>query len=183
MRIFVGVPLPPAIKDYLQGTFGGVMGARWQTAEQMHITLRFIGEVDGAGTRDIAAELSRAGTSPFTAELDGIGLFGKMTEPRILWAGLKPRKAFLHLHEKIDRVVMAAGIEPDHRKFSPHITLARFSGGGRYAGKPKGLEMYLGTYGGVGGHGFAVEEFILYQSHRGQAGAIYEPLQHYPLIG
>ena len=110
-----------------------------------------------------------------------MGLFGKMTEPRVLWAGVKPRDGLTHLHEKIDRALMAAGLEPEHQKFVPHITLARFKIRGRHAVPPKGLVMFLETHGKIAGHGFGVEEFILYRSHLGQEGASYEALVHYPL--
>ena len=180
-RLFVGAPLPAPVKEALAGLGGGVMGARWQSVEQMHITLRFIGEVDGATARDIAENLSLATAPAFTVELDGVGLFGKMKDPRILWAGLRPHESLVHLHEKIDRLLVASGLEPDHRKFVPHITLARFGHPGRQRHAPKGLEMFLAAHGKIGGHAFAVEEFILYRSHLGHEAAAYEALAHYPL--
>jgi 2'-5' RNA ligase len=180
-RLFVGAPLPDLVKDYLTGLSGGVMGGRWQTAAQMHLTLRFIGEVDGAKARDIAGNLGHVAAPALTVKLDGIGLFGKMTAPRVLWAGLKPPEGLVHLHDKIDRALVGAGLEPEHRKFTPHITLARFNNRGRHSGIPKGLEMFFATHGKISGHGFAVEEFILYRSHLSDGGAAYEPLARYPL--
>lgn len=181
-RLFVGVPLPDPVKDFLVGLGGGVMGARWQSFDQMHITLRFIGAVDGAEAQDIAENLSHVSAPACFVELDGIGLFGRMTEPRILWAGLLPRAGLVHLHDKIDRALVGAGLEPEHQKFTPHITLARFKmNHRRHRGIPKGLEIFLETYGKIGDHGFPVEEYILYQSHLGQEGASYEPLVHFPL--
>ncbi len=102
----------------------GVPGARWQTREQMHLTLRFIGEVDGSDANAIDDALSSIRASKFTLQLKSAGAFGSKI-PRALWAGIAPNEALTHLQRKIETALQRIGLEAEQRKFVPHVTLAR----------------------------------------------------------
>lgn len=124
-RLFVALDLPEEMKHALVRLGGGVEGARWMAAETLHITLRFIGEVGRAEAAEIDAALAAIQAPAFTLKITGVGAYGEGRETRALWAGVERAEPLLHLQRKIERVLAAAGFEPDSRKFSPHITLAR----------------------------------------------------------
>ena len=174
-RLFVAVELPEDIKERLAACRGGIEGARWQNTEQMHLTLRFIGEVNPLRQADIHAALASLRFTPFQVTLAGIGLFGKARKPRALWVGVEDAKPLRHLHEKIIHSLLGAGVAPEERKFMPHVTLARFSGG-----RARRLEDYLDHYAGLALPAFDVRSFALISSHLSQAGARYRVEETFP---
>ena len=174
-RLFVAVELPEDVKERLAALSGGVEGARWQNIEQMHLTLRFIGEVDQPQEADIRAALAGLRFAPFQATLAGIGLFGKARRPRALWVGVDDPKPLKHLHEKIDQALVSAGVAPEERKFTPHVTLARFRGG-----RANRLEDFLDSYAGLTLPAFDVNSFALFSSHLSHTGASYRVEEAFP---
>jgi 2'-5' RNA ligase len=124
-RLFVAIDLPPDIVARLQELCYGVPGARWVQPEQMHLTLRFIGEVDGGVFRDIKEGLADIKTEGFALQVKGLGFFPPRKTPRVLWAGIAPVEEVSGLRRRIDNVLLGLGLAPEGRKFSPHITLAR----------------------------------------------------------
>ena len=109
---------------------GGVSGARWQSEDQLHLTLRFIGEVDRHQAADIDAALGVILHPPFEIALAGIGSFEHRGEPAALWAGVAPHEPLKTLHKKIDQAIVRTGLEPEGRAYLPHVTLARLPRGG-----------------------------------------------------
>ncbi|MEI6486573.1 MAG: RNA 2',3'-cyclic phosphodiesterase [Sphingomonadales bacterium] len=128
MRLFVGLELPEPVKAGLLAVMGGVAGARWQTAAQLHLTLRFIGEVDRHQAADIAAALGRVNMRPFTAELGDPGLFEHRGRIDTLWVGVRPAAAVAALAKAVNAALAGVGVPPEPRAFVPHITLARSRG-------------------------------------------------------
>src|SRR5690242_13145374 len=124
LRLFVGIALPPQLKLRLSLLASGVPGARWVDPGNMHLTLRFIGEVDEGVASDIDAALARIRAPRFAVTLTGIGHFGGAA-PRLLWAGVESNAALFHLRDKIEAAVVRAGLAAETRRFSPHVTLAR----------------------------------------------------------
>src|SRR5262249_35118467 len=124
-RLFVAIALPDSIKKALLSIACGVPGARWVEEDQMHFTLRFIGEVDGKIFRAIEDALANIQADALTLTLKGVGHFPPRGQPRILWVGLEKNEALLQLKNKIDHALRRVGVESDKRKFFPHITLAR----------------------------------------------------------
>lgn len=167
-RLFVALELPEDIKARLTLCRGGIPSARWQAAEQMHLTLRFIGEVSQPQELDIRAALAAVRFQPFQIALSGLGLFGKLRKPRLLWVGADDAKPLKHLHEKISQSLATAGLAPEERKFTPHVTLARFR-----PGPAPRLEDFLDHYAGLALPAFQVNSFALFSSHLSQAGAQY----------
>lgn len=175
-RLFVAIRPPEAIRAQLLALMDGVKGARWQDDDQLHITLRFIGEVDGRQADDALAALGSVRHQPFSVAIEGVGSFGSRGRPNALWAGLRPRDALAHLHRKIDQaLVLRAGLEPERRAYLPHVTLARF---GRESG---GLDHFLARHAGLTSPLFDVEAFALYESRLGREGASYTVVERFPL--
>jgi len=174
-RLFVAIEPPEAIKDQLIGLMEGVAGARWQTEAQLHLTVRFIGEVDGARGEDAALALAGVRHPGFEVRLNGVGAFEKRGRADALWVGVAPAAPLKTLHDKVDRALGSAGVAPDGRAYLPHITIARLNGG---AG---GIGPFVATHGGVTSAPWPVEEIVLYESHLGRAGAHYEAVARYPL--
>src|SRR6185312_11679014 len=124
IRLFVALALPDSVAQTLMMLEYGVPGARWQEREQLHLTLRFIGEVDGRDASGIDDALSAISAPRFSLQLKGVGEFGGKT-PRALWAGVAPNEALMHLNRKIETALQRLGLEAEQRKFTPHVTLAR----------------------------------------------------------
>ena len=174
LRLFVALQLPIEVRERLTGLMGGVHGARWQTDQQLHMTLRFIGEVDETKAEDIDSALRAVSFTPFQASLHGAGLFGSMQKPRMLWAGVGPEAPLAHLAQKIETALVRIGLPAETRKFLPHITLARFKG-------PSGrVERFLADHDQLWSPPWTVERFTLFRSHLAHSGAIYEQLATYP---
>jgi 2'-5' RNA ligase len=174
-RLFVAIRPPAAIRNALLGLMEGVRGARWQDDEQLHLTLRFIGEVDSRVADDAAAALGSVRQPPFSITLDGVGQFGSRGRANALWAGVRPHDALAHLHRKVDQALVRAGLEPERRAYLPHITLARF---GRESG---GLDAFLARHAGLRSDPFEVNGFGLYESRLGHEGAAYTIVERYDL--
>src|SRR5438067_5683754 len=128
-RLFVAIRPPPAVRAHLLALMGGVGGARWQGDEQLHLTLRFIGEVDRHRAADIDAALAGIVHPPFEAAIDGVGSFERRGAPAALWAGVAPQEPLRTLHKKVDQAIVRTGLPPEGRAYLPHITLARLPRG------------------------------------------------------
>lgn len=174
-RLFVAIEPPEPIKDQLLGLMEGVAGARWQSDSQLHLTLRFIGEVDGAQAEDAALALSAVRHPGFAVQLSGVGAFEKRGRADTLWVGVTPAAPLKTLHDKVDRALAGAGVAPDGRAYLPHITIARLNGG------TGGIGPFMAAHGGVTSAPWPVTEIVLFESHLGRAGAHYEPVARYPL--
>lgn len=175
-RLFVGIDLPTPIRISLHALHGGLKGARWVAPENLHITLRFIGEVERAHADEIDQALMRVHAPPLDIELRDAGAFGSGRRARILWAGVVRTPALCDLKARIDAALGATGIDPDDRKFSPHITLARFNN----ASMNSVNRHAAGLAPAVAGQ-FSATEFVLFESRLGSAGAHYQRAAVYPL--
>jgi 2'-5' RNA ligase len=177
MRLFVAIPVPDAVAEGLLLIQSGVPGARWQTREQFHLTLRFIGEVDGRDADAIHDALSSVSAPGFTLTLKGVGEFGGKN-PRALWAGIASSDALLHLQRKVETALQRIGIEAEPRKFTPHVSLARLKA------TPRGRVMdYIVDHALYASAPFAVSAFLLYSSHLSANGSLYLAEHSYRLKG
>ncbi|HEX8257255.1 MAG TPA: RNA 2',3'-cyclic phosphodiesterase [Allosphingosinicella sp.] len=174
-RLFVAIRPPTEIRERLLDLMEGVDGVRWQDEEQLHLTIRFIGEVDRHAAEDIAAALANLRHPRFDLALDGIGSFDRRGQAATLWAGVAPQEPLKALHKKVDQAVQRAGAAPDRRAYMPHITLARL---GRSAGSIRTL---LESHGGLSSPRFEVDHFRLYESSLSPKGAVYTIVARYPL--
>jgi 2'-5' RNA ligase len=177
MRLFVALPIPDAVTHALTLLQGGVPGARWQTREQMHLTLRFIGEVEGGDMRALDDALAGIDAPAFALQLHGVGQFGNK-QPHALWAGLRKHELLEHLQRKVDNAIRRVGQPQDAHKFVPHVTLARL----RHPDLDR-LRDWLVQHALFTSDEFAVNAFCLYSSKLTSDGSIYRVEQEYPLRG
>jgi 2'-5' RNA ligase len=175
IRLFVALEIPEAIRTRLALLEGGVPGARWAGEEQMHLTLRFIGEVDENVAHDIDDALAGIRAPAFTLELAGVGEFGGKN-PRALWAGVRANDALLHLQKKIETALQRIGLPAEERKFSAHVTLARM----RSAPREKVVQ-FLTHHALFASGPFPVDRFVLFSSQLGSGGSVYHSERTYPL--
>jgi RNA 2',3'-cyclic 3'-phosphodiesterase len=173
-RLFVAIRPPQPVRSTLLEAMHGVRGVHWQDEDQLHLTLRFIGEVDRHKANDVAAALVTIRHRSFSLALNGVGQFERRGKGA-LWAGVTPQDDLRTLHKKVDQVCQRAGIAPDPRAYHPHITLARF---GRGSGP---IDAFAEASGGLLSAPFTVDEFRLYESHLKSDGALYNVVERYPL--
>ena len=173
-RLFVAIRPPQPILDQLLDMMEGIPNVRWQGEDQLHLTLRFIGEVERPQAEDIATALGGIHHPRFELCLSGVGTFERRGKGA-LWAGLAPQEPLKALHKKIDQACLRAGIAPDTRAYHPHITLART---GRQTGP---LGPFLERWAGLSSPAFPVEHIRLYESRLGSEGASYTVVARYPL--
>ena len=178
IRLFVGLELPEDMRLRLAALAGGVPGARWVKPESMHLTVRFIGEVDEGHMDDIHMALSRIQAQAFTLALSGVSTFEKARAPHTIWVGVRRNESLAALHAKVDRALVTIGHEPESRKYSPHVTLARLKEdpGARLGG-------FLSANSLFSAGPARIESFVLFSSFLSKSGAIYKPEMHYALMG
>lgn len=176
IRLFVAVPLPAQVRQSLAAISSGVPGARWTQPDNLHLTLRFIGEVAEPDAYDIAEALSLVDGRPFQVGLRGVGQFGDRRRARVLWAGVEPQAEVQSLYGRIENKLKRVGLAPDGRKFQPHVTLARLK-----AAPTDRVGRFLCGNAGFETMPFEVSGFCLFSSHLGQAGAIHSVEADYPL--
>lgn len=175
-RLFTGLEIPAAVAAELAMLRGGIPGARWIEPEDYHITLRFIGDVDRGLAEDCALALESIAASPFPLTISGVGQFGAGKHARVLWAGVEKSAALDRLHDKIESTLVRTGLEPEPRKFSPHVTLARLKD------SPKErLAGYLQAHAALQVGPFPVDRFILYSSWPGKQAPAYREEAVYAL--
>ncbi|MEO5613199.1 MAG: RNA 2',3'-cyclic phosphodiesterase [Sphingomicrobium sp.] len=175
-RLFVAIRPPEAIRDLLIDAMADSPELRWVGDAQLHLTLRFIGEVERPLADDIALALSRIRSDPFALSVSGVGLFEQRSRGT-LWADIQPRQPVAALAAKVERACLAAGLEPEHRAYHPHITLARFN---RHSAAA--AQAFLNRNRTLATPPFAVTSFILYESHLTRHGPHYEVVADYPLV-
>jgi 2'-5' RNA ligase len=176
MRLFVALTLPDEVRERLAELEDRLPGARWVPPENFHITLRFIGEVDGGLAEDIDAELASLAGEGFLVSMAGLGCFGEGPRTRALYARVAPSEPLTRLKLKVENALQRAGCEPEGRKFKPHVTLARFRG----QSGPE-LERFLVRHALFRAGPFPVADFALFQSFLSGEGSIYREEALYPL--
>jgi 2'-5' RNA ligase len=175
-RLFTGIEVPREVGLALSLKRGGLFGARWIDAENYHITLRFIGDVDHHVAGDVTDMLDRlAGSEAFTIKLDHLGSFGG-DKPRALYAGVENNAALVRLQAAHERVLQRCGLAPEGRKFVPHVALARLRGVS--AGEVADFIALAGRFMPLE---FQVRRFVLFSSKDSVGGGPYLVEQAYQL--
>ena len=175
-RLFIAVDLPDAIKKNLESMFFGIPGARWVALDQLHLTVRFIGDVDGSLFLDIKSALAETRISPFNIQLKGVGHFPPRGAPRVIWVGIEKNEPLQLLRKKIAGTLLKIGVKPEKRKFSPHITLARLKNT-----PPQKVANFLSGNGLFSQEPFQIDDFKLYSSTLTPKGAIHKVERIYSL--
>jgi RNA 2',3'-cyclic 3'-phosphodiesterase len=174
-RLFTGLELPDAVAGQLALMRGGIVGARWLEPEDYHITLRFIGDIDARTARDIDETLGDIRRPEAPVRFEGLSWFGG-DKPRAIVAKVKAEPALMDLQAEQERRLRRIGIEPETRKYTPHVTLARLRGASQTA-----VASYLALRGALVADLFAAERFVLYSARDGSGGGPYVVEAAYPL--
>jgi 2'-5' RNA ligase len=173
-RLFIGIRPPISVREALIDTMEALDGARWQNDEQLHLTLRFIGEVERPLANDLADALAAVAWPSFELTLEGVSHFERKGVPTAIWARVLPTPELNGLRAKIERACDLAGLGRETRRFMPHITIARLN---RQSGP---IAPWLTRHAGLRA-AWQAQGFALFESHLLTSGAHYEVAAHYPL--
>jgi 2'-5' RNA ligase len=175
LRLFVGIEFPPELKLRLSLLETALPGARWIDPGNLHLTLRFIGEITEDVAADVDEALAQLRARRFSLQLAGTGVFGG-NRPHTLWVGVERDPDLIVLHDKIELALIRIGLAPEPRRFAPHVTLARL--------RDPVLDMlghFLGAHARFRADPLPVEHFSLVASFPTKAGSVYEDQADYKL--
>lgn len=176
MRLFVAVDLPWELRERLTGLAGGLKGARWQPPENHHLTLCFLGELPRYMAEEADLALAGVQARGFGLVLHGVGVFAKPGRPASLWAGVERNPALDHLQAKIETALQRAGLEPERRRFAPHVTLGRI-----HNTSPDELAGWIAAHNLFRVDPVPVAHFTLFSSRLGKEQSVYTPEVEYEL--
>ena len=177
MRLFVGLELPWELRQRVAMLSGaGIPGARWVPMENYHVTLRFIGETQRHIAEEIDHALAAVKARGFTLTLAGIGTFAKGGRSNTLFLGIERNPQLDHLQSKIETALQRCGLEPERRRFQPHLTLARLDNA------PEGkLAAFVQAHNLFRAEPVPVEHFTLFSSLLGKEQPVYTAEVEYAL--
>jgi 2'-5' RNA ligase len=174
-RLFTGLEIPPDVAQALSTLRGGLPGARWIDPENYHITLRFIGDVDDSTAHEVELLLGRIRREAFDLHFDGVISFGG-SKPRAVVAAVPRVQALLDVQAEQERLMQRIGLEPEGRKFTPHVSLARLRDASSFD-----VADYLSGRGYFRTASFRVSQFVLFSSRNSVGGGPYVVEASYPL--
>ena len=177
MRLFVGIEIPETVRLRLSMVRGPLAGARWIESADMHVTLRFVGDIDNAVADELAHFLAGIELDPFEVRIADLGAFGGR-DPRVLWAGVEGGEPLETLHRACERACRSAGLEAEPRSWHPHVTLARLRGA-----SADQVARFLGQSGRLETEPFTIERFVLYSAKPKVGGGPYVVEEAYWLGG
>lgn len=177
-RLFIAIDLPAPVRGQLQALCEPVRGIVWTRPEQLHLTLRFLGEVEVALRAMLEAALARVAVEPFVLPVGGLGVFPPRGPARVLWIGVGRGHPRLHqLRQQIDDALLGAGLALDVRIFQPHVTLGRV----KDEAPPGAVAQFLKQHREFEAAPFRASAFVLYASELRPAGAVHTPERTFPL--
>ena len=174
-RLFVGLELPEMVRFRLGLVSGPVPGARWVEPADMHLTLRFAGDIDNRQADELVGFLDAIEVPQFHLAIRDVGVFGGR-DPRVIWAGVDPDPHLDQLQRAVERACRSAGLPPEPHSFKPHITLARLRGA-----NPDVVARFLGSRTRLAIEPFPVERFVLFSSRPRVGGGPYVVENVFPL--
>lgn len=185
VRAFAAVPVPVEITRRMAGVIANARrdcsGVKWVDPANMHITLKFFGDVPVSRVDDLTAVLVAAAAEHrvFEVGVQGVGAFPSADRPRVFWAGIgQGGDALISLAGSVERATTEAGFPPSDRPFSPHLTLGRVRSDAQVHGLPEGLSVCVGKpWGNISADGIT-----LYSSVLRPAGPIYTVIGYAPLL-
>jgi 2'-5' RNA ligase len=176
-RLFIAIPLPDSVCSELARLAEPLRGVSWVAGRQLHLTLRFLGDVDPARVEGVAEGLGAVRVESFILPVEGVGAFPPKGPPQIIWAGVGSGHPHLfQLRQRVDDAVLAAGVDMDVRFFQPHVTLGRCGKGGTPA-----ASSWLHRHAGFSAAPFRAMEFDLCSSRLSAGGAEHGIMRRYPL--
>jgi 2'-5' RNA ligase len=182
VRSFLAINLSPEANRVILDSITGFRflgkSVRWVRPENIHLTVKFLGDQTPSAIRDISAALQEvaSGLQPFEIKIGPTGIFPSLKRPRVLWIGTKGNnEAIRRMHGLVEEALSHVGIEKDDRPFSPHITI------GRIKGRPPSQDSIIRLLkSDLPPEVTLVDRFCLYQSRLTPAGPIYKPLSIHP---
>jgi 2'-5' RNA ligase len=177
LRLFIAIDIPDDIRTLICGMGGSIPGARAVPTDQLHLTLKFLGDTDSGLLPDIKEALGSIEYAPFRVCLKRVGHFPPRGNPRVLWAGIDPVTEVTALRNKVEKALTETGIDRDHRKFSAHVTLARLKNS-----PLNRISHFLAGNSLFETPPFTVREFHLYASSLSGKGAVHTVLATFPLL-
>lgn len=180
LRLFAAIALPDPVAERLLALMKGVPGAKWRPRENLHMTLRFFGELTEPLAEDLDSAIEEAvrGLGPFELQLKGAGSFGG-ADPHALWIGAAQTHALKQLAAACEKAARRVKLKPEPHKFTPHVTIAYLSGAA--LDRVQAFETRLGLFEAPT---FVVGGFGLYSSvTRKSAPSLYRLEAEYPLLG
>lgn len=174
-RLFTALEIPADIAFSLSLLRGGLPGARWVEPDNYHITLRFIGDVEEPTADEIAGQLRRVSRPAFELALEGLGAFGSR-KPHAIYAAVRPTPVLRELQSEHERLMQRIGLEPERRKFTPHVTIARLR-----SASHADVAAYLALRGDFRTAPFPVGRFVLMSARASRGGGPYIVEESYPL--
>lgn len=177
LRLFVALALPPAVRDVLAAEAQPLHGVNWTRPEQLHVTLRFLGDVPAEQVDPMIERLAAVKVAPFILPLEDVGTFPPNRPPRVLWIGVgsgHPR--LFQLRQRVDDAVLASGVPIDVRTFHPHVTLARCTENAAAA-----IGHWLHAHREFAAPPIRVDAFDLYASELRPSGAVHTLKRRFPL--
>jgi 2'-5' RNA ligase len=177
LRLFLGIPLPPAHALQLSRICLGLHAVRWVDPGNFHVTIRFVGEVDEGVAADVDAEAAAIRSARFSLSVAGLGAFGPAEKPRTLIATLDRAPHLVQLHDRLGTALARAGVVPEARRFTPHVTLAHC-----IRPNPAEIQAFIAANNLLRLPPFPVDSFQLIRSYLTKAGSVYEEVARYPLV-
>ena len=174
-RLFTGLEIPPDLARRLALLQGGLPGAHWIAQENLHLTLRFVGDVDARTAAEITAALAAIERPAFTLQVRGLAAFGGR-RPRAIYAGVTASYPLSDLLADQERRLQRLGLAPEGRRFTPHVTLARLRNV-----RPRVAADYLALRGDFASEPFTVARFVLFSARQSVGGGPYVAEEVYPL--
>ena len=174
-RLFAGLEIPEDIGHTLSSLRGGLPGARWVDPDNYHVTLRFIGDIDSVSANEIASMLFRVNRKPFEVKVQGLQSFGGR-KPREVVAAIEPSRPLIELQAELERMMQRIGLDPEGRKFTPHVTLARL-----HDASSQDVADYLSVRGYFPSRVFTADRFVLFSSRASTGGGPYVVEDSYEL--
>lgn len=176
IRLFTAIAIPPEIGQGLLPRQAGIEGARWRPLEAFHITLRFVGDIAEDVAADLDEALAEIASPAFDLELAGAGHFGEGADIHAIWAGVDESAPLRQLQKGHERAARTAGLKPESRRYTPHVTLA-------YLKRPSIPEVgaWLQANNLLRSPAFTVDRFGLYSSWQTREGSAYRLEREYLL--
>jgi 2'-5' RNA ligase len=176
IRLFAALPIPFHIAEGLKRRQQGVPRARWRDEDQLHITLRFYGEVAEPVAADLDADLSTVSQPGFDIELAGVGSFGEGPDIRAIWAGVAESEPLKRLAARCETAARRVGLKPETRAYKPHVTLAYLR-----LPPPDRVAAWIAGHNLLHSPSWRADRFGLYSSWRSDDGSRYDLEREYLL--
>ena len=172
MRLFIAALLPDNVlqelNNYIRSVKEGIDGVRWEKAEKLHVTLKFLGNVEQARVKEISflVEDLLKTYSPFETSLTELGGFPRPNNPRVLYVGLSQNDQLANFHRELDQGLSKLGFEKEDRKFTPHITIGRVK-----------KRISIDRAYKISKTGFEINQICIIKSELRREGSVYTPIK------